>query len=239
MKVVSGQRGCALQGGFLLLLVLLLVMGVTGWFVGRSDGFRQMVAERLSDRMGLEVKIGNSYIGWPYVLVLRDVEGSHPEAGGLRIREIRIGRRLTRWSMRLRGGEISFRAEAPGHGSATWPTVLSRLSALRDAGALDIMRASADLQSVWTLQWEDLDFIWLGPDAVPEGSIRGSQFRMNPVRIPSGRLMYYRLSFSSPADQAMGSVRDLEWEWLSRGGHDYIELVRTEAAPAVMLKGEP
>ncbi len=233
MKMVSGRRGGLLQGWLFLLLVLLLILAVTGWFVARSDGFRALVAGRISDRTGLDVHITDSYVGWPYVLVLRGVETSAAGEAGFQIQELRFGRRLWQWTLRLRGGRVWFdqglREDAP----FTVSRSLVRLAGLREAGAIDVMRATAHLQGRWRVALDNLDVLWVNAEGVPVASVRQLQFQMEPVDVPSGRMYYYRIAYPGVAENALGSIRNLEWEWLTRGGDDYVEILRNGVLPPV------
>ncbi len=230
MKIISTRRGGFLRGWLTLILVLALIAAVSGWFIARTQGFKGMLETQLSERMGVPVRIEKSYIGWPYVLVLRGVE-AEDDAMQLHVRTARLGRRLRQWTLDIRGARVIFSPAVLEDGFYRYPATLVRIADLRDAGAMDIMRATADLQLRWRLSVHDADLFWQDTDGEIDGGVRQLQFNMQPVRLPSGTFIYYRLAYPGRAEYAFGSMRDLDWEWLTRGGDHYIELERSGVAP--------
>ncbi|MFU8779943.1 MAG: hypothetical protein ACNA71_02835 [Kiritimatiellia bacterium] len=233
MKMIASRRGGILQSGMLTLLVLGLILAVTGWFAARTQGFRELVAGRLSEQLGIAVVVGESYVGWPYVLVLRNVESGAHDAVSFQIRAMRLGRGLRQWTLDVRGARITFAPEIATDVTRAISGELVRLAGLRDAEPLDIMRATSHLQSRWRVQLDDFDIYWLDADGEVDGYVRQLHFQLVPVRLPSGKMHYYRLSYPGAARQALGSIRDLDWEWLTRGGDHYVELMRNGMAAAV------
>lgn len=233
MKMISTRSGGFLRRWITLILLLTLIAAVTGWFVARSQGFREIAARRLSEQLGLPVQIAQSYIGWPYILVLRGVEteASDDEAFALQIRTLRLGRRLWQWSMDVRGARVVFHPARLENDLQPLAATLVRLAHMREAGAIDIMRATAHLQADWRILLRDVDVYWQASDGQADGVVRQLQFHMQPVRLPSGTVIYYRLVYPGKAEHAFGSIRDLDWEWLTRGGEDYIELQRDGMTP--------
>jgi hypothetical protein len=224
MKMVTTRRNGFLQGTLLTLLVLGLILGVTGWFAARTQGFRDLAARRLSERLGFPVAIAESYIGWPYVLVLRGLESSEEGPVSLQIRSLRLGRCLRYGTLDVRGARISLSPDVTGDVKLALSGELVRLAGLRDAEPLEIMQATAHLQSRWRLKFDEIDLYWLAEDGDVDAYVRKLHFMMAPVRLPSGWLTYYRLTYPGSAQRIMGPMRDLEWEWLTRGGDDLIWL---------------
>ncbi len=229
MKVISTGRGSGLRRLFLFVVFVVIVLGVTGWFVVRTAGFRQLAGERLTLWSGVPLRVEASAIGWPYTLVLRGVgtPGSSGDAPvQIWIRELQVGRSWRFWRVRVRGGMLRMPVDAALQPAEQVPAWVGRVAALRDSGALEMMRVTSSLQRGWAIHLQDVDLLWMeGPDLV-DARVPQLQFQMEPVRLPSGRLTYYRLAIPGQADGAFGSVRDLHWEWLSRGNDDYIEIVR-------------
>jgi hypothetical protein len=236
MKVVSAQRGGVLRGWLIFAFVLLIVLAVTGWFVARSDGFRNLVAERLEKELGLPVKVMDCYIGWPYELVLRGVGTADDASFRMDIREVRVGRAWRNWRVAVRDASFAFMPEITNSHTNRVSQHVVRVAQLRDAGAIDIMRATAPLPSNWELIFDDIDLYWLASDGGVDGSIRQADFMLKPVMLPDGKMYYYHLSYAGAAQNAMGSMRDLSWSWLTDGGDHYVELQRSGVAPEVQLE---
>jgi len=228
MRVIANRRGARLSGVLLLLLFLALVLLATGWFLARTEGVRSLLAERISDRLGMKVTIGESRIGWPYALVLRNVATEGFAAAGtpgLAAGEIRVGRLPRTWDLELRHVTVRVRQG----GSGIWePTVAARLADLRQASATDVTRLTAPLRHRWRLRIADGTLVWLDADGREEASLRDVRFRMEPARLPEGRAMtYYGLRIYAASGGALGNVRDLDWAWLTSVDQAYIELVRS------------
>jgi len=236
MKIVAGGRHGGLLHGLLLGgLVVLLILAVTGWFVARSDGFRTLAAERLAFQTGLTIELEDSYIGWPYVLVLRGVKAAAGGPVSFQVRELRLGRHLRRWTLQVRGARVWFDEQLPQNAPLGLSPNIVRLASLREAGAMEVMRATAPWQAHWKLDVADLDLLWLDATGATAGAVRQLSFRMEPVPLPSGTMYYYRLAYPGTASGAFGSITNLEWEWLSRGGDHYVELVREGTLPSTVF----
>lgn len=229
MKVISTGRGGGLRRLFLFTVFLVIVLAVTGWFVVRTAGFRQLAGERLSLWSGLPLRVESSAIGWPYALVLRGVR-TPPSAEGvavqLDLREVHLSRSWRFWRVRVRGGELRLPADAAWRPAGEVPAWVARVAALQDAGALELMRATTALRRGWAIHLQDMDLLWVAAPEQVEARVPQLAFQMEPVRLPSGRVTYYLLAIAGQADGALGNVRDMRWEWLSRRDGDYIEIVR-------------
>ena len=228
MKVIANRRGARFSGGLLLLAFVLLVALVTGWFLARTEGVRKLLAERLSDRMGVTVTIGKSRIGWPYELVLRDVATAAIAAAGtpgFAVGEVRIARRLFTWQVTLRHVTLRVQQDEAG----VWmPLVAARIADLRQASALDLVRLTNPVRQRLRLRISDGSLDWLDADGRTEASLRGVGFRMEPVDLPDAREMtYYRLNVYAASGGALGDARDLAWAWLTSDEQAYVELERT------------
>jgi len=227
MRVISNRRGARFSGLLLLVVFVLFVVLVTGWFVARTDGVRHLLEKKLSDRMGLPVTIGESRIGWPYALVLRDVRSANvPAAGtaGVAVGELRLSRRLLTWNLVLRHVALRVRQDESG----VWtPLVAARLADLRQASAMDIVRLTEPVRSRLRLEITDGLVDWLDTEGRTTASLRDVRFRMEPIKLPEQqRMTYYSLRIYAASGGAFGNARDLEWMWLTSNDLAYIELQR-------------
>jgi len=209
--------------GFVVLIVL-----VSGWFVARTQGMRKLLAEQLSDRLGVAVTIGESRIGWPYELVLRDVATADFAAAGtpgVAVGEVRIARRLFSWQLTLRHATLRVKQDEAG----VWmPLVAARIADLRQASATDIVRLTESVRQCLRLRVSDGSLDWLDAEGRTEASLRGVRFRMEPVQLPEQHDMtYYSLGIYAAAGGAFGNARDLSWAWLTSDDLAYVELVRS------------
>lgn len=228
MRVIANRRGARFSGGLLLLAFVVIVVLVTGWFLARTEGVRKLLAEKLSDRMGIAVTIGESRIGWPYELVLRDVATADFAAAGtpgVAVGEARIARRLFSWQVTLRHVALRVQQDEAG----VWmPLVAARIADLRQASAMDLVRLTEPVRQRLRLRVSEGSLDWLDADGRTEASLRDVRFRMEPVTLPDQRDMtYYRLQVYAASGGALGNARDLEWAWLTSDQLAYVELERS------------
>lgn len=96
----------AAWGAFVTVLVLLVIAYVTGLFIGRTDGFRAIVAGRLEKALGAPVKIDRVSLDAAYNMTLTGVETDTERRAG--IPGLRVGRvRLEwRWGDLMRRGKV-------------------------------------------------------------------------------------------------------------------------------------
>ncbi len=228
MRVIANRRGARLSAVLLLMVFVVVVVLVTCWFLARTDGGRKLLAEQLSDRMGVPVMIGESRIGWPYELVLRDVataEFAVAGTPGFSVGEVRVARRLFTWQVTLRHVTLRVQQDAAG----VWtPLVAARIADLRQAAALDLVRLTEPLRLWLRLDVSDGSLDWLDAEGRVEASLRDVRFRMEPVEMPEQRTMtYYGLRVYAASGGALGNARDLDWAWLTSDDQAYVELARS------------
>lgn len=228
MRVIANRRGARFSGGLLLLVFVMIVVLVTGWLLARTEGVRTLLAERLTDRLGIAVTIGESRIGWPYELVLRDVSTAGFAAAGtpgFAVGEVRIARRLFSWQVTLR--HVALRVQQDEAGVWT-PLVAARIADLRQASAMDLVRLTEPVRQRLRLRVRDGSLDWLDADGRTEASLRDVGFHMEPVTLPGQRDMtYYSLGIYAASGGAFGNARDLEWAWLTSDDLAYVELERS------------
>jgi hypothetical protein len=228
MRVISTQRGARFSGFLLLLGFTVAIVLVTGWFVARTQGARKLLAERLSDRIGLPVTIKDSRIGWPYALVLRDVATADFDAAGtpgIAVGELRVARRLFSWQLTLRHVTLRVKQDEAG----VWmPLVAARIADLRQASAMDFVRLTGPVRQRLRLHVSDGSLDWLDAEGRTEASLRDVRFCMEPVNLPEQRDMtYYSFGIYAASGGAFGNARDLSWAWLTSDDLPYVELARS------------
>lgn len=219
MKVVGTRRKHRISKFVAWLVLLVLLCGVVGVAVVRTEWFREIAEKRAGKLIGLDVKIQRTLVGWPYDLVFQGVSAGELEQQGFVLKEVRVGRSLRRWTVEVHGGTIRMAPDKPGGGA------LARLTGVRHAGALDIMRLLEPVRDRMALRVRNLDLVWLG-DTGEDGLVPGMALDMLPAKLPNEMMTYFRLRIVGQCRGAFGDARDLRWEWLSRDGADYIELFR-------------
>lgn len=224
MRVIGGGHGAAISRFSAVVLILLASILTTGWFAVRSEGARDLIEEQVSKRLGAPVAIERTRIGWPYVLVLEDLRTPDFEAAGtpgFSVAEVRIGRGIKRWDLRLRQVMVRVMDEGGGKWS---PEYLARLGDLRDVRARDVVRVTDGFRDKVVIRLTDSTLGWLDAEGAEVASARDVNFRMLPVRIEDRRLHYFALDVYRATGVALGDGRDMHWEWLTTQELEYIEL---------------
>jgi hypothetical protein len=232
MRVVSnGRRRGAISRIMTVILILVIIVLTAIWFGVRSEGGRELIESRLSTQLGIPVSIEKTRIGLPYVLVLENVRTAEFEAAGtagFSVAEVRLGRRLLSWDLRLR--QLMVRLQEDGTGG--WlPASLMRLGDLKQAGTRDVVRMSDGIRDKVRLRLLDSSIAWLDVDGREVASVRGVEFRMLPVRIEERRLHYFSLDIYQAVGIALAGGRDMRWEWLTTQELEYIELSSASQHP--------
>ena len=235
MRVVSAnRRGGGFSRAVTLLLVLVAIILLGGWFAVRSDGGRDLITSRLSKTLGVPISIDATRIGWPYVVVLENLRTADFAAAGtsgFSVVEARVGFGVHAWSPRLtvRLHQVIARIQEVGDGSVK-PVFLAALGDLRRVDAVDVVRATEALrQKAVRLYVKDSTVSWLDAEGVETASMRDVDFRMIPVRIEQRCLHYFALKIASASGVELAGGRDWHWEWLTTQELSYIELSRANA----------
>ncbi len=226
--VEEERKGC-LPRLLLTVVILALVALVTLFFAVRTDGGKAFIQGWLEKKLGMDLVVGKTRIGLPYVLVIEDVKSvgfKMDETAGLHAQEIRVapGWRPM-WSVTvLRGTCCLAQAE-----NGVWePSGLSFL------GDLDIERpattasATRELREKLRIRTEDGAIKWLAPGGSSvERLATGVFFSVTPLRAPDRRLYHYRLAVRSLRRPGFEATRDFQREWLATEEQDYVELSRS------------
>ena len=92
--------GARLRYIFLIALSLLLILYGAGQVMARTEGFRDLVGQRLESLLGMPVKIEDSRVNWRFDLTLMNLvtEGTkRPDSPGLRARRIHLAWSFQSW----------------------------------------------------------------------------------------------------------------------------------------------
>jgi hypothetical protein len=230
MRVVNGsQRGGGFSRLLALILVLVAIVLVAGWFAVRSDGGRGLIESHLAKRLGVPVAVEATRVGWPYVLVLKNVRTPGFEAAGtpgFSAAEVRMGCAFRAWRPRwnVRLYQIVVRIQEADDGTVT-PACLAQLEELRSADMKTVVRMTDGLRDRQVrIHLRDSTLAWLDSSGAEIAAVRDVDFRMIPVSIESRPLHYFALDIRRAEGIQLAQGRDLHWEWLTTQELAYIEL---------------
>lgn len=82
MQVITpGERRSSFFGSFVVpFLFVFAVLLVTVFFIVKTDGGRQFIADKLGKSLGMDVELNVTRIGWPYALVMEGVSVKEKES---------------------------------------------------------------------------------------------------------------------------------------------------------------
>ena len=227
MKVSSadGTRTGCLGRSCVIILLVVLILGMTGFFVVRSDGARALIEDRLSKRLGQDVAIDKTSIGWPYVLVIRGLQSETGRADGASFaaREVRIGLGIRRrWHINVHRPAITLTQSDEG----VWqPRALARLGDLHGGHISDVSELTRRLRRTTVLDVRDGSARWLDAGGRVLARVSGVDFRVQPVALPGRRVHYYSLSaYTMLAGANSDRVHDVHREWLATSDDPYVVL---------------
>ena len=233
MKVSSAGRGGCLSRLLGMVIVVAVIVAVASYFAVRTAGFRDVVKGRLEHYLGQEVQVGETGMGWPFDLVVKDVATSgfgEPGVPGVRVAELRIGLGLcTRWRVALHRPDLTLTTTAQGE----WrPSPFRRLGDLPTRTVVDVSRLAEGFRERIRLRITDGSVRWVDAEGTETASASGVDVRIERVRIPDETAFYYRLSAGSGVISGRAPVSEVRRVWLSVGDYEYIEISRAGGAEA-------
>ena len=229
---ISSPRGGL--GGFirslLTLLVILAILLLTGVFAVRTEGGKVFVKDHLAKRLGMELSVGTVRIGWPYDLVVDEIEseGYGVDRAGFRCRELRAGL----------GGRAAFRFSliAPElrlvkDVDARWmPGRFGRMGDVAMGNILAVSRLTETLRERVCLTIREGSIEWF--DGATRSAAKGISFSLAPIDVPGREMYHYLLSVESAVDAAGTRALNVQREWLASETIEYLEVAASDAETA-------
>lgn len=218
MKISSSDGGGLGFVGRLAVTLLLVaaILTVAGLFLARTEGAKALVEDRLAKILGMDVAIDSMAIGWPYALVMRDVQsdGFSESAPGFIAQEIRVAFGVrTLWRVVVHRGTLQLARTSDG----VWaPAFFARMGDLPRGGLPEVSALTQPLRDRFALKLSGGRIHWLNAEGRPTTSAGGIIFQMSPARLAGRRAHFYSLSVYKvlPGDGA-ASLLDVKWEWLA------------------------
>lgn len=207
---------------------LALILSATLFFGARTKYCRSLVEDMLEKRLGAEVSVGRTKIGWPYALVIEKIACGRMDSGegpGITIEEARIGfGAKTLWRARIRRCALNLVEDS----DRTWsPAVFSSLKDLPWKNVTDISRVTETLRGWLQLSVTDSSITW-HPYHGEKVWARGISFDMTPASIPGRKMCHYAMTIYNARGSDGIRLDDIEREWLSSEEREYIELDRSD-----------
>jgi hypothetical protein len=231
MKITTLHEGRMGPLGRFVITVLVLVVIVLGavFFAVRTDGGRAFVEDRLANRLGMPLSIGRARIGWPYRLVLEQVEteGFGEEAPGFRVQDVRLG---LGWRLHPRLTVRRAVVQMVRSRDDRWtPEALTRLGEAPFRTLRDLSRAVDVLGRHTELHVTESGVRWLDATGYEMASANGLSYHLQSARVPGRRARHHALTVYHAVAPGGQRVHDVEREWLATEERPYIELAATGA----------
>ena len=232
MQIVTPREGGLgpLARIVVTMLVLAAIVLGAGFFAVRTDGGRSFIEDRLENRLGMELSVRRTRIGWPYRLVLEQVvtEGfDGPEAAGFRAQEVLIG---IDWRLRrhitVRRGIVHLVRSRDDHWT---PEVLTRLGEAPFRRLPDVSRLADVLGPHAELHVSESALRWMDITGHELASANGVSYHLQDARVPGRRARHHALSIYHAVAPGGARVHDVEREWLATEDRPYIEVAAAGA----------
>ncbi len=210
---------------FAALAAVLVIAMITFFFVARTEWARSTTEERLSKRLGVELSVGRTAVGWPYALVLHDVVSHGGDAQGLpwfEAEEIRMGAGINPYG-RVTLDRAVLRLVTT-QANADRPEPIRRLASVDLTDVAALSRLTAGFRDRMTLNVRNSRIEWLDGQGRIVGSARGLSFRCEPVRLPNQTAHYLMLDVYDYEPPAGEKRRDYRREWLTGNRLGDVEL---------------
>lgn len=251
----SSESGIHWQSVLGTLAGLLLIVGVTAFFVVRTPFFKKVAAEQIGKHIGLKVDIGEIRMGWPCDVVFKEVKTKDDrQAGGALVcGEARVGLIPLGVFSRERGlmKRVSlYRLQVTlvrTKGERWEPQALADLGRVR--APEDLLLLSDRLRKDFRLKLRHGSIVWRDSNHAELGYAREVDCTTTPVKIPGRSALHcvldaYRASFMGSASEAglwenaRPDMLNLSMEWLTmEDGKRF--LVRLTEEPEVGRTGCP
>ena len=225
MQVITpDERRSSFFGSFIVpFLIVVAILLVTIFFMVKTDGGKQFIADKIGKSLGMDVELTATKIGWPYVLVLEGVSVKEKESDkpSLTAETVRLAKDLRfRTHISVNRGELTLDQNSDGE----WiPHVFARLG---DIPAENIVQLADTLdlfdKSV-VIDITDSSINWVNKKGEKNSFVSSLYFNTSPVKIQSHNMRHFYLSIKSGMANEK-KFGDIEKEWLASETKPYLAL---------------
>ncbi len=208
-----------------VLMIVLVLLMVAGWIAARTDGARTLVEQWMENRLGMQLLVGGTRIGFPYVLIAENIVSGNGEEGEgyLQVSEARISLGCNpRVKVMLNECDLVLARGAEGAWEPSAFAVLASLESVED-----IVAETKGFRDDVCLRVENSSIRLI--DGAGRDITRATGVRFSMARAEAGdRLLYhYYLWIDHASGANIAPVYNLEREWLAIDELDYIQLKYT------------
>lgn len=201
------------------------------FLIARTDGFRMLVQDAASQRLGITTTIEQVRMVFPLSLRLKGVktivrpDGSYLGAGEAWLTP---GRRGLLSKLVLRDVDAIFvRASAE-----LWePSKFSVLGEIPDRGVQQLGRSLVRLLNGRRVRVERGSARWLNEDQTVHAAVDNVVLTAVPVRIPGHDGYFFEMDVGAGTEPNGGTFQGIGCEWLTTDVLNYVELMRSGLAP--------
>lgn len=229
--VPSPARG-SFRRGFVTLVILLVILWAFVFFALRTKGGLDLVRAQLEKRLGTPVTLEQARLGFPLTLHLAGLQSADYVAGqsGFRADAAAVSpgfRTRTWWRLELRRPELTLVYD----GSAWAPTNFAGLGHLPESNLAVLSDLCAGWRDRLAVEVHGGSVVWQGGSEALPVYANGVEFRVEPVRLPGRRMVYYHFGAALAQDPHGNLVNSAEVEWLASDAPRLVELSRSASVP--------
>ena len=199
------------------------VLLVTVFFIVKTDGGRQFIADKLGKSLGMDVELNVTRIGWPYALVMEgvSVKEKESEKSSFTAESVRLAKDFKfRTHILVNRGELILEQNSDGEWS---PHIVEKLGDVPLENVAQLSDTLDLLEKRVVIDVADSTISWLDKNGEKKSAVSGLYFNTSPVKIQSHDMRYFYLSVKS--GMANGKkFSDVEKEWLASKVNPYLGL---------------
>lgn len=225
MQVITpGERRSGFFGSFIMpLLIIIVILLVTIFFIVKTDGGKKFIVDRMGKSLRMDVELGETRIGWPYILVLDGVSVKEKEASepALTAESIRVFYDLKlRRHVSVSHGELILKQ----NNDDDWtPDVFSRFGDIPSGNIAQLAKILDLFDRRDVIDLIDVTIKWIDKSGNENSSVSIADFKTVPVKISLHKMRYFDLAIKS------GMVKEKEFsdvkkEWLASEKKPYLSL---------------
>lgn len=191
----------------------------------RTRGACELLADYVSEKIGVRISIGSARVALPCDLVLEDLASRPPAAGSgmLRVRSARVGIRLNgEMPVRIEGAQLDLVRDAAG---AWQPPAFDPVATLADVR--QTQGIFAPMPKRLRLDIRDSGIRWRNANGLDAAAVEGLDFRVIPLDAFGRPIWYYEAFTKIVRRPGGGEGKAIRRQWVGTEANPYVEIVYT------------
>ncbi len=222
---VSRQRRRSGLGCLATLAIVAAVLLTALFLAVRTRGACELLADYVSEKIGVRMSIGSARIALPCDLVLEDLASRSPAAGGgmLRVRSAWVGLRLNGdMPVRIEEAQLDLVRDAAGAWQSPAFEQVATLADVRQTQGI-----FAPMPKRLRLDIRDSGIRWRNANGSDVAAVEGLDFRIIPLDVFGRPIWYYEAFAKTVRRPGGGEGKAIRRQWVGTEANPYVQIVYT------------